>query len=128
MPELKALTCNVEWSGSNTPLAEYQTGYADGYVETYIAVPPLPTNFTVHIQSSGYIAAGLAVFVYMDGVYQCNRNRINLRMPAQTSNQKNTEIDFRLRQREYKRLDGSLEAQTWNFAKAGIGMSLATLL
>ena len=65
MPTLKHLTCNVEWTGSSIALQEFQTTYADGYVETYIAVPPIPTPFSVHLQSNSYIAPGLAMFVYV---------------------------------------------------------------
>lgn len=64
MPTLKQLTCNVEWAGSRLSLQEYNTIYADGYVETFIAVPSTPTPFSVHLKSQGYIAPGLAMFVY----------------------------------------------------------------
>ena len=64
MPTLKQLTCNVEWTGSSLPLQEYHTIYADGYVETFIAVPATPTTFSIHLRSHGYIAPGLAMFVY----------------------------------------------------------------
>lgn len=49
MPTLKQLTCNVEWSasGPSIPLQEYGTTYFDGLVETWIAVPPVSTPFSV---------------------------------------------------------------------------------
>ena len=68
MPTLKQLTCNVEWASSGVPLPEYHTIYADGYVETFIPIPSTPTPFSVHLQSHGYIAPGLAMFVYASGV------------------------------------------------------------
>lgn len=67
MPTLKQLTCNVEWTGSKLPLREYHTIYADGYVETYIPVPSTPTPFSIHLRSHGYIAPGIAMFVYASG-------------------------------------------------------------
>jgi len=56
MPTLKQLTCTVEWTGSNVPLQEFQPIYGDGYVHTFIAVPPIQTPFSVHLTSHGYIA------------------------------------------------------------------------
>ena len=67
MPTLKQLTCNVEWASSRVPLQEYHTIYADGYVETFIAVPSTPAPFSIHLQSHGYIAPGIAMFVYASG-------------------------------------------------------------
>ena len=127
MPTLKQLTCNVEWAGSNIALDEYQTTYADGYVETYIAVPPTPTPFSVHLRSNGYIAPGLAMFVYMDGIYQCNRNRHNLRLPDGSTTRRQTEIDFRVRQKEELLSDGNFQGKQWKFEKVNIGTSLAKM-
>ncbi len=115
MPTLKQLTCNVEWSGSNLPLHEYQTIYADGFVETYVAVPPVSTPFSIHLRSHGYIAPGLAMFVYMDGEYQCNRNRSNLKIPSEARTRKQTEIDFHVRQKEELMPDGSFRGKQWKF-------------
>jgi len=123
MPTLKQLTCTIEWSGSNLPLEEYGTTYADGYVETYIAVPESPTPFSVHLKSSGYIAPGLAMFVYMDGVYQCNRNRQNLHIPDENSKKKQTEVSFRVRQKEERMPDGGFQGKQWRFEKVNIGLS-----
>ncbi|KAL1960740.1 hypothetical protein VTO42DRAFT_6570 [Malbranchea cinnamomea] len=82
MPTLKQLTCHVEHGYSTVPLKEYGTAYSDGCVETYIAIPSnpanIPTPFSIHLTSDGYIAPGLAMFVFIDGVYQCNRHRDDL--------------------------------------------------
>jgi hypothetical protein len=115
MPTLKQITCNVEWSGSKLPLHEYQTVYADGYVETYVAVPSVPTPFSIHLRSHGYIAPGLAMFVYMDGDYQCNRNRSNLKIPSEARTWKQTEVDFQVRQKEELMPDGSFSGKQWRF-------------
>jgi hypothetical protein len=128
MPNLKQLTCTVEWTGSNLALQEHQTTYADGYVETYIAIPSTPIPFSVHLKSNGYIAPGLAMFVYMDGVYQCNRNRHNLRIPDENTTRRQTEVDFRVRQKEELLADGTFQGKQWKFEKVNIGKPLQVLL
>ncbi|KAL2037699.1 hypothetical protein N7G274_009644 [Stereocaulon virgatum] len=120
MPTLKHLTCHVEWASSQVPLSEFQTAYADGYVETYIAVPSFPTPFEVHLTSDGYIAPGLAMFVFMDGVYQCNRNRQNLQIPGEDVPKNLTEINFQVNQKERQIEDGSFHGKDWRFEKVNI--------
>ena len=120
MPSLKQLTCNLEWAGTGIPLSEYHTVYLDGHVQTYIAIPELPTPFSVHLTSDGFIAPGLAMFVFMDGEYQCNRNRTGLIMPNKVSSRMNTEIDFRVRQKEAVLPDGSFSGKQWRFEKLNI--------
>ena len=121
MPTLKHLTCHVEWSSSNIPLEEYNATYADGFVSTYIAIPSTPTPFSIHLTSHGYVAPGLAMFVYMDGVYQVNRNRRNLKIPGEGTKRSHTEVDFRVRQKEELLWDGSFEGKEWRFERAKIG-------
>lgn len=121
MPTLKQLTCTIEWAGSQIALKEYSTAYSDGFVQTYVAIPPVSTTFSVHLRSNGYIAPGLAMFVYMDGKYQCNRNRRNLKVPDGTMSRRHTEIDFRVRQKEEKLEDGSYLGKEWRFEKLSIG-------
>ena len=142
MPSLKQLTCYLKWNDTGVCLNEYHTAYADGYVETYVAVPEIPTSFSIHLTSNGYIAPGLAMFIYMDGVgfhrnvgfmacqavnslqeYQCNRNRGNLMIPDGILSRKHTEIDFHVRQKETFLSDGSFWGKQWRFEKLNIGMS-----
>ena len=104
-------------------MQEYQTSYADGFVETYVAIPSVPTPFSVHLKSHGYIAPGLAMFVYMDGIYQCNRNRRNLKIPDGTSSSKHTEVDFHVRQKEEMTSDGTFIGKQWRFEKLRPGQS-----
>jgi len=125
MPTLKQLTCTIEWAGSQVALKEYSTAYSDGFVQTYVAIPPASTTFSVHLKSNGYIAPGLAMFVYMDGKYQCNRNRRNLRVPDGTMSRRLTEIDFRVRQKEEKLEDGSYLGKEWRFEKLNTGNCLS---
>lgn len=121
MPTLKQLTCSVEGFDSGIHLPEHSTSYADGFVRTYIAVPSMPTPFSIRLRSNGYIAPGLAMFVYLDGVYQCNRNRHNLKIPDGTSTRKQTEVNFHVRQKEEMMLDGTYRAKQWRFQKLDVG-------
>ena len=121
MPTLKQLSCVIERGNTKVPFSEYGTSYGDGLVETHIAVPEHPQRFAVRLTSRGYIAEGLAMIVFMDGVYQCNRNRTNLRLPTPTSLRKKTEVDFRVRQKEERLFDGTMLGQEWRFAKVNKG-------
>ncbi|KAK3704432.1 hypothetical protein LTR37_013855 [Vermiconidia calcicola] len=117
MPKLKQINCSIELGPGNTKLKEYGARYSDGYVEAFIAVPDTDVPFTVHLKSEGYIAPGLAFFVFMDGVYQCNRNRIGLKLPDKGVQPKDFETEFRLRQKEEKTSGGSFVVRDWTFAK-----------
>lgn len=121
MPTLKQITCHVEWSDSDLPLHEYQTIYADGFVETFVAVPPVSSAFSIHLRSHGYVAPGLAMFVYMDGEYQCNRNRSNLKIPSEARSWKQIEVDFKVRQKEEIMPDGSFSGKQWKFESLKTG-------
>ena len=63
------------------------------------------------------------MFVYIDGVYQVNRNRHNLKIPGAGTKRSHTEVDFRVRQKEELLWDGSFEGKEWRFEKANIGKS-----
>ncbi|KAF2705379.1 hypothetical protein K504DRAFT_494267 [Pleomassaria siparia CBS 279.74] len=119
MPSLKGLTCSIEPAHTKEPLQEYGTIYNDGFVETFVAVPSDPKPFTVHLKSTQYIASGLAMYVFIDGVYQCNRNRQGLKScnPPDT---RRSLVDFRVRQKEEKRHDGTTIARDWMFEKLQI--------
>lgn len=118
MPTLKQLTCNVEWSasGPNLPLQEYGTAYSDGFVETYIAIPPVSTPFSIRLKSDGYIAPGLSMFVYIDGEYQCNRGRNKLKIPTSITQKKQTDVDFIVRQKEEPVPGGGFIGRQWKFS------------
>lgn len=120
MPTLKQLSCHVERGSSNTPLREYNTVYGDGVVSTYIGIPSKPTTFSVHTTSDGFIAGGLAMFVFIDGIAQCNRNRRDLQEPGPGVEAKDTAINFRVRQKETKSGDGEFIAHQWTFKKLDV--------
>ncbi|KMU81268.1 hypothetical protein CISG_02645 [Coccidioides immitis RMSCC 3703] len=124
MPTLKQLTCHVEWAPTDIPFKEYGIAYGDGTVESYIAIPSTSSPFSVSLKSNGYIAPGLAMFVFMDGVYQCNRNRDDLiategkpREKAKGDRGKGARkgVNFRVRQKEEMRGDGKWIGRPWRF-------------
>ncbi|KAH0362824.1 hypothetical protein KCU65_g7795, partial [Aureobasidium melanogenum] len=115
MPSLKQLTCSIELGSTHIKVLEYGKDYGDGHVTSYIAVPSEEVNFSVHLTSQGYIAPGLAMFVYMDGQYQCNRNRRGLKVPGKGIKSDQVEVDLRVRQKETKQADGSFLGRDWTF-------------
>ncbi|KAF2468118.1 uncharacterized protein BDR25DRAFT_232874 [Lindgomyces ingoldianus] len=123
MPLLKDLDCSIELGDSREKLQEYGTSYGDGFVESFIRVPSDPKTFAVRLTSSGFIAPGLAMFVYIDGIYQCNRNRLGLVDPQGAPGKlgKRTVVNFHVRQKEERQQNGSLIAREWAFAKLNTG-------
>ena len=128
MPTLKQISCSIELGLGNTKLKEYGARYSDGHVESFIAVPDTDIPFTVHIKSEGYIAPGLAFFVFMDGEYQCNRNRTCLQLPGPDVQIRQYETEFRLRQKEEKTSFGSFVVRDWTFAKLNRGKTSKPML
>ncbi|KAK5701370.1 hypothetical protein LTR17_022653 [Elasticomyces elasticus] len=117
MPTLKQITCSIELGSSNTKLKEYGARYSDGAVETFVAIPETGVPFVIHIESKGYIAPGLAVFVFIDGKYQSNRNKLGLKMPGDDIDPKRYEVDFMMRQKEEKGADGRFVGREWSFVE-----------
>lgn len=115
MPTLKDLTCSIELSDKQRALQEFGTIYNDGSVETFVPVPSKPQSFSVHLTSNKFVAPGLAMYVYIDGVYQCNRNRQDLKLRKASDSR--SLVDFRVRQKEEKQKDGSMIAREWRFEK-----------
>ncbi|KAK5174103.1 uncharacterized protein LTR77_001183 [Saxophila tyrrhenica] len=115
MPTLNQLECSIELGPGNTKLKEYGTKYRNGHVETFIAVTDSDIPFTIHLKTKGYIAPGIALFVFMDGVYQCNRNRIGLKLPGQYVDPNEYEVQFHLRQKEEKSVHGAFIGSDWTF-------------
>lgn len=121
MPTLKQLTCEIEWGNKKIPFPEYGTTYGDGVVETYIAIPDHAQPFAVHLTSNGYIAEGLAMMVFMDGEYQCNRNRLNLKPPRPGISSRMTNMELRVRQKEKPLGRGTYLGRSWRFDKHNVG-------
>lgn len=121
MPKLKQIKCSVELGQSRTPLKEYGARYSDGVVETFVAVPETNMSFSIHVQSEGYIAPGLAVFVFIDGQYHCNRNKLGLVIPEDWTPRTQYEVDFCMRQKEEKTVSGKFVGREWSFAELSTG-------
>jgi hypothetical protein len=115
MPTLKDLTCAIELSESQRKLQEFGTTYGDGSVETFVPVPSKPQSFSIHLTSDRFIAPGISMYVFVDGVYQCNRNRQELKLKK--GSDRHPVVDFRVRQKEEKQKDGSMIARPWKFEK-----------
>lgn len=115
MPQLKQLSCCVQWADTNAPFPEYDLTYGDGVVESVIIVPSHPQAFCIRLTSHGFICEGLSMVVYIDGKYQCNRSRVNLKLPAKDQTSKSAEIDFLVRQQETSFGDGAYIGREWRF-------------
>ena len=127
MPTLKQINCSIELGPSNTKLKEYGARYSDGHVESFVAVPETDIPFSIHLQSEGYIAPGIAFFVFMDGEYQCNRNRIGLKLPLEDIQPTDYETEFCVRQKEEKTSFGTFVVRDWTFAKLNKGTLVITI-
>lgn len=121
MPTLKDLVCHVQWADTGSPFPEHGTLYGDGVVETYIAIPTHPQAFTIRLTSRKFIFQGLAMVVFIDGNYQCNRNRVNLLPPKKNRPRDRTEVDFLVRQKEKPMGDGTYMGREWRFDDYNIG-------
>ncbi|KIX93486.1 uncharacterized protein Z520_10906 [Fonsecaea multimorphosa CBS 102226] len=115
MPTLKDLVCHVQWADTGSPFPEYETQYGDGIVETYIAIPSHPQVFTIRLTSRKFISPGLSMVVFIDGNYQCNRNRVNLQPSEKEAPDMRTTIDFLVRQKEKPLGDGMYLGREWRF-------------
>lgn len=61
------------------------------------------------------------MFVYIDGEYQCNRGRNNLKVPTSTTQEHHTNVDFVVRQKEESLSDGNFLGRQWIFGSLGEG-------
>lgn len=122
MPQLKQLSCCIQWAESGAPFQEHGTVYGDGVVETFIVVPNRPCIFTIRLKSHGFIHEGLSMVAFIDGNYQCNRTRVNLQPMKKDNPIWKTEIDFLLRQKEKSQGDGIYMGRQWRFDNHNIGM------
>ncbi|KAF2756666.1 hypothetical protein EJ05DRAFT_512293 [Pseudovirgaria hyperparasitica] len=128
MPDLKQLHCHLELSdpkGPKTVLREFNTTYADGAVNTFIAVPEKPEPFCIKFCSNGYIATGIAAFVFIDGEYQCNRVRQGLIAPAKGVSPVSTDVHFIFRGQELPE-GRTFKTRWWKFEALNIGAADAT--
>lgn len=62
------------------------------------------------------------MFVYIDGEYQCNRGRNNLKVPTNTTKKHHTNVDFIVRQKEESLSDGNFLGHQWIFGSSDGGV------
>jgi len=84
-------------------------------------VPGEDVNFSIHLTSEGYIASGLAMFVYIDGQYQCNRHRTDLSMSESEAINTGSHINFRVRQKEEPQTGTDFIGRDWSFVPLRLG-------
>jgi hypothetical protein len=125
MPTLKNINCSIELSESQRTLQEFGTTYGDGFVETFVAVPSKSQSFSVHLTSNKFIAPGISMYVFVDGIYQCNRNRQDLKLGKGSEGR--SVVDFRVRQKEEKQRDGSMIAREWKFERLDTSKSQSAM-
>lgn len=65
------------------------------------------------------------MLVFIDGVYQCNRNRKGLITPDGTLTPDFYEVDFRVRQKEERVGTGKFIGRPWRFESLNIGIPFA---
>jgi hypothetical protein len=123
MPTLNKLTCTILLPPTDTPLPEYRRKYLDSSVSVYVPVPEIPIlqaapAFNIQLRSEDeWIAPGLAMFVYIDGYYQCNRSK---RTPLSGS----SALELRVRQKEEKLAGGGggFVGREWRWVQLDVGM------
>lgn len=126
MPRLKQIRCSIEVGQRHNELKEYGARYSDGAVEVFVAVPDQKLPFAIRVQSEGYIAPGLAAFIYIDGQYYGNRNKRRLKMPGEGVDPSQYEIDFIFRQQERKRDEnGNFVAHDLFFGQLNTGTRIS---
>lgn len=115
MPTNGLLECVIELGNSHLRLREYGTTYYDKTVETYVAIPSQPTPFGIRLNSHGYIAPGLSIYIFIDGIYQTNRNKRGLQPPKDDPH--SADVEFRVGHKEDLLNEGRVIARGWWFEK-----------
>lgn len=119
MPSLRDLHCSITLSKVNSKLQEFSPTYNDGSVECFVAVPNKAQPFAINLTSSNFIAPGVAMYVFIDGVYQCNRNRQDLKLRKPPD--RKALVDFCVRQKEERQKRGGMIAKEWRVEGLDVG-------
>lgn len=118
MVKLNSLKCTLEVGQPPSPLSEHGTVYGDGVVETYIALPTSPGTFSIRLTAFNPLVLGLAMFVFVDGVFHCNRNYVSL------TNDIIDKVEFRVRQKEERYEINRSISREWSFEAVNAGKRL----
>lgn len=122
MPVLNQLECYIKLADSGLRLIEYDTWWGANAVECYVAIPNQPSPFKIQLDCKGYVSPALAAYVYMDGVYQCNRFNKGPLPPEDARTLDDTKMGITLTGKEYY-LQGSRQIQQpWRFEKLNVGV------
>jgi len=122
MPSLGTLECHVELAETGLQLNEYDTFWASNAVECYIIIPNQPSPFQIRLSATGYFSPSLSAFVYIDGVFQCNRFKRGLLPPTNGSNLEESRVDFKFKSKDYTLQGGRMISHPWRFEKLNIGV------
>lgn len=118
----------VENATTATPFPEHGTQYHDGVVEAFLEVPGRTTDFAIRLQLDEHVAPGLQVFVFIDGVYQCNRIVRGLLPPDDPSAAVNYQVDVKMRQMETEIDHGLFLGNRWSVGRLRSGKFESMLL
>lgn len=121
MPVLRQIHCAIDVGPANIRLPEYRVTYHDRRVDAYIPVPATDQAFSIYVSTRGYIAPGLAAFVFIDGQYQCNRNQFGFQEPVDDADDSTCNVDFRLRQKEEQTQADKFIGREWTFQSLNFG-------
>jgi hypothetical protein len=110
MPILNDLECHIKPFESSIPFKELDTRFRGRSATTLVQALGTITRFCITIKSTKYISSGLGVFIYIDGVYQCNRLKLELKIPCagEAFDVDKSGINFVLSQAESHLYDESL--------------------
>jgi len=122
MPALGSLECYVELAESGFRLNEYDTFWASNAVECYIAIPNQPSPFQIRLSATGYFSPSLAAYVFIDGVFQCNRFKRGLLPPTNGSKLEDSRVDFNFKSKDYTLQGGRMISHPWRFEKLNVGV------
>lgn len=121
MPELNGMQCRVEIGPHSEPLLEQCAVYSDRSVGCLVCIPCHDIAFNIHLSADLSIAPGLAIFVFIDGHYQANRNITGL-AGAEDLDHTTSQIHMRLRQKEEVAAhNASLVGREWCFSRIKTG-------
>lgn len=112
--------CYIEAGLNQQRRAEFATTYGDRTVGCYICAPPDDLAFCVHFTADTSLGPGLAIFVFIDGQYQANRNVTGLGNTATAA--PSSKMDLRIRQKEETASNGSfMTGREWRFSTLPTG-------
>ncbi|GAM84193.1 hypothetical protein ANO11243_021860 [Dothideomycetidae sp. 11243] len=118
MPDLNCMRCTIEIGPNHEAVQELGVSYSNQRVQCYVGVPNTDVAFCIRFETSSYISPGLAVFVFIDGQYQANRNFTRPPLQLVSSSTVNHKIDECIRQKEEFRTKSDLMiGRAWHFSK-----------